>query len=96
MQAREIEDELTDLLHSFDVEIIKGRDYVQVRSKNVNKGVFVTQVLEAVKRKSNIEIELVVCIGDDTTDESMYIIHKSDYCVGLKLLLLMQIIHQQN
>lgn len=62
----------------------------------MNKGVFVTQVLEAVKRKSNIEIELVVCIGDDTTDESMYIIHKSDYCVGLKLLLLMQIIHQQN
>lgn len=62
----------------------------------MNKGVFVTQVLEAVKRKSNIEIELVVCIGDDTTDESMYIIYKSDYCVGLKLLLLMQIIHQQN
>lgn len=79
MQAREIEDELTDLLHSFDVEIIKGRDYVQVRSKNVNKGVFVTQVLEAVKRKNNTEIELVICIGDDTTDESMYLVYKIDY-----------------
>lgn len=42
-----------------------------MRPRNVNKGVFVTQVLEALKRNNNIEIELVVCIGDDTTDESM-------------------------
>lgn len=67
-----MEDELTNSLHSFDVDIIKGRDYVQVRPRNVNKGVFVTQVLEAVKRINNVEVELVICIGDDTTDESMY------------------------
>lgn len=44
---------------------------MQVRPCNVNKGVFVTQVLEAVKRMNNVEVELVICIGDDTTDESM-------------------------
>lgn len=39
MQAMELEDQLQSALEMFDVEVLKGRDYVQVRPRNVNKGV---------------------------------------------------------
>lgn len=71
MQAMELEDQLKSSLEACDVEVLKGRDYVQVRPNNVNKGVFVTQVLETLRRNYNVEIDLVLCFGDDTTDEAM-------------------------
>ena len=51
--------------------MIKGRDYVQVRPQNVNKGVFITQVLELLRRTYAITLDFVMCVGDDTTDEAM-------------------------
>lgn len=71
MQALELEDQLQAALETFDVEVLKGRDYVQVRPHNVNKGVFVTQVLELLRRTCNAAIDFVMCVGDDTTDEAM-------------------------
>ena len=72
MQAMELEDDLKSTLEAFDVEVLKGRDYVQVRSNAVNKGVLVTQVLETLRRNYNAEVDLVICFGDDTTDEAMW------------------------
>ena len=72
MQAMELEDDLKSTLEAFDVEVLKGRDYVQVRSNAVNKGVLVTQVLETLRRSYNAEVDLVICLGDDTTDEAMW------------------------
>lgn len=46
----ELEDQLRHSLKNYDVDVLKGRDYVQVRPHNVNKGVFVTQVLELLRR----------------------------------------------
>ena len=53
------------------MEVLKGRDYVQVRPRDVNKGVFVTEVLRLLRRAGN-DVELVIAMGDDTTDESMF------------------------
>ena len=72
MQAMELEDDLKSTLEALDVEVLKGRDYVQVRSNAVNKGVLVTQVLETLRRNYNAEVDLVICFGDDTTDEAMW------------------------
>lgn len=71
MQALELEDQLQAALETFDVEVLKGRDYVQVRPRDVNKGVFVTEVLRLLWRAGN-DVELVIAMGDDTTDESMF------------------------
>ena len=72
MQAMELEDNLNSTLEAFDVEVLKGRDYVQVRSSAVSKGVLVTQVLETLRHSYNAEVDLVICLGDDTTDEAMW------------------------
>lgn len=71
MQALELEDQLQAALETFDVEVLKGRDYVQVRPHDVNKGVFVTEVLRLLRRAGN-DVDLVIAMGDDTTDESMF------------------------
>ena len=54
------------------MEIIKGRDYVQVRPSNVSKGVFVTEALRLLRRTVGSDIDFVMCLGDDQTDESMF------------------------
>lgn len=72
MQAMELEDQLQAALEMFDVEVLKGRDYVQVRPKNVNKGVFVREVLGLLNHSTETAIDFVLCMGDDTTDESMF------------------------
>ena len=72
MQAMELEDQLRHSLKNYDVDVLKGRDYVQVRPHDVNKGVFVTQVLELLHRTCNARIDFVMCVGDDTTDEAMW------------------------
>ena len=72
MQAMELEDQLQSALEMFDVEVLKGRDYVQVRPRNVNKGVFVREVLELLNHSSESPVDLVLCMGDDTTDEAMF------------------------
>ena len=65
MQAMELEDQLQSALEMFDVEVLKGRDYVQVRPRNVNKGVFVREVLELLNHSSESPVDLVLCMGDD-------------------------------
>ena len=72
MQAIELEDQLQSALEMFDVEVLKGRDYVQVRPRNVNKGVFVREVLELLNHSSESAVDFVLCMGDDTTDEAMF------------------------
>ena len=74
IQAIQLEDELNSSLERFDVEITKGRDYVQVRPNNVNKGAFVSQVLAILQNHYHADIEFVLCMGDDTTDESMQVL----------------------
>ena len=71
-QAIELEDQLHTSLDTFNVEIIKGRDYVQVRPSNVSKGGFVTEALRLLRRTIGCDIDFVMCLGDDQTDESMF------------------------
>ena len=71
MQAMELEDQLRTSLEGYHVDVLKGRDYVQVRPQNVSKGVFITQVLELLRRTYSITLDFVMCVGDDTTDEAM-------------------------
>jgi trehalose 6-phosphate synthase/phosphatase len=70
-QAKELSSHLKELLFGFDVEVIDGKGYVEVKLKNINKGVAVEKVLTRVA-KLNGDADFVLCIGDDRSDEDMF------------------------
>mmetsp|Transcript_27863 Transcript_27863/g.31931 ORF Transcript_27863/g.31931 Transcript_27863/m.31931 type:complete len:1287 (+) Transcript_27863:196-4056(+) len=76
LQARELEDHLSNVLRSFAVDILHGGveegGYVEVRPKGVNKGVVSTHILKNVSKIYNWEkIDFALILGDDHCDEPM-------------------------
>ena len=76
LQARELEDHLSNVLRSFAVDILHGGveegGYVEVRPKGVNKGVVATHILKSVPKMSTWEkIDFLLVLGDDHCDEPM-------------------------
>jgi len=79
LQARELEDHLSNVLRSYPVDILHGGieegGYVEVRPKGVNKGVFAQKVIrnfdKFVSPGSNARIDFALVLGDDHCDEPM-------------------------
>lgn len=68
-QAKEMHDHLESILASFNVQVISGHGWLQVRLANVNKGNMVKHVLECM---GDTKPDFVLCCGDDRTDEDMF------------------------
>lgn len=51
MQAQDLEDNLTESLEAFPVEVLRGIDYIEVRPKGVNKGAFIKHMLHYYEAK---------------------------------------------
>jgi trehalose 6-phosphate synthase/phosphatase len=60
--------ELEEILTSQPVHVHRGKKVIEVKSMNANKGFFVQQWLQQQDNKPDV----VVAIGDDTTDEDMF------------------------
>lgn len=76
LQARELEDHLSNVLRSFAVDILHGGveegGFVEVRPKGVNKGVVATHILKNISKISNWDkIDFSLVLGDDHCDEPM-------------------------
>ncbi len=76
LQARELEDHLSNVLRSFAVDILHGGveegGFVEVRPKGVNKGVVATHILKNIPKITNWEkIDFSLVLGDDHCDEPM-------------------------
>lgn len=79
MQARELEDHLSNVLRSYPVDILHGGKeeggFVEVRPKGVNKGVFAMKVIRKfdkfVAPGSNSRVDFALVLGDDFCDEPM-------------------------
>ena len=65
-KAQELLPMLADVASNLPVEVQPGNAIVEIRSLQVSKGHAVRHFTE------NQPYELIVCIGDDTTDESMF------------------------
>ena len=65
-KANELIGELTEVISNLPVEIHHGRKIVEVSSQYVNKGLAMARFLNEKK------YELVLCAGDDKTDETMF------------------------
>lgn len=60
--------ELEETLTSQPVQVHRGKKVIEVKSINANKGFFVNQWIQKMENKPDV----VVAIGDDTTDEDMF------------------------
>jgi len=58
----------------WDVEVMPGKANIEVRPKFVNKGEIAKRLVEAYGDDAGAAPELVLCLGDDTTDEGEYIL----------------------
>lgn len=66
--ANKLSLELEDNLTNQPVQVIRGKKVIEVKSVNANKGYFVEQWLQRMEYLPDI----VIAIGDDTTDEDMF------------------------
>lgn len=78
LQARELEDHLSNVLRSYPVDILHGGveegGYVEVRPKGVNKGVFAMKAIccfHKLTTKPDAQVEFALVLGDDHCDEPM-------------------------
>lgn len=76
LQARELEDHLSNVLRTYSVDILHGGveegGFVEVRPKGVNKGVVALHILKNIPKISTWEkIDFALVLGDDHCDEPM-------------------------
>jgi len=76
LQARELEDHLSNCLRGFAVDILHGGmeegGYVEVRPKGVNKGVLAMKVIKNFPAIGQIDkVDFALTLGDDHCDEPM-------------------------
>jgi trehalose 6-phosphate synthase/phosphatase len=70
----------TGVLKHFPVEVLNGKDYLEVRPAGVNKGVMVERIYKRMHKEfkgnkmkaSQKAVDFVLCIGDDDSDEKMF------------------------
>lgn len=73
-QAKEMHDHLESLLAVYNVQVISGHGWLQVRLSTVNKGKMVSKLLNEMKEKP----DFILCCGDDRTDEDMFAVLGND------------------
>lgn len=67
-QAKEMHDHLESILTPFDVQVVNGQGWLQVRLANVNKGEMVRHIMAEMDESP----DFILCVGDDRTDEDMF------------------------
>ncbi|TYZ65640.1 hypothetical protein PybrP1_000591 [[Pythium] brassicae (nom. inval.)] len=72
LQAKELHDQLNQVLEHFHVEVITGTDYLEVRPEGVDKGVIVDRIMSTIESTSGNYVDFVLCVGDDSSDEFMF------------------------
>ena len=63
--------ELNNLVNKYNLKIVNGKGFMEIIAFGVNKGYFVGyKIKEYIKKKKNLDF--ILCIGDDTSDEKMF------------------------
>ena len=71
IQANEVSVHLLNFFGDTKLDVVIGKDYVEIKPKNINKGFFISQIL--LKNLENNDIpDFIFAIGDDTSDEEMF------------------------
>mmetsp|Transcript_3481 Transcript_3481/g.8101 ORF Transcript_3481/g.8101 Transcript_3481/m.8101 type:complete len:544 (+) Transcript_3481:148-1779(+) len=59
------------LMHGYPIAVVHGKGYVEVKRSDVDKGVAVSRVLKEMQNQLG-QIDFILCIGDDRSDEDMF------------------------
>jgi len=60
------------LMHGYPVMVVNGKGYVEVKRRDVNKGLAVERVLDRIDAHLGQPVDFALCIGDDRSDEDMF------------------------
>lgn len=72
LQAKELQDQLTQVLEPFPVEVLMGGEYLEVRPEGVDKGNMVDRIISTIESTNERHADFILCIGDDKSDEFMF------------------------
>lgn len=62
---------LHNLIPNFQIDVVRGKFYLEVKPKNINKGYFISKILRNYINKG-IYPDFIMAMGDDTSDEDMF------------------------
>jgi len=71
IQANEINTHLQNIYENCKLDIVNGKGYVEIKPRNVNKGYFISHILNNEFLESTLP-DFILTIGDDTSDEEMF------------------------
>lgn len=72
LQANALQTDLEEVLRDFPVTIIRKKGLLEIVPEGLNKGVVARQILTQDASIHHDHPDFLFCIGDDTTDESMF------------------------
>lgn len=72
LQANSLQNDLEDVLRDQPVTIIRKKGLLEIVPEGLNKGVVARQILTQDAGINRGHPDFLFCIGDDTTDESMF------------------------
>ncbi|RQM16577.1 hypothetical protein B5M09_001450 [Aphanomyces astaci] len=72
MQAAELYEHLSQLLKKDKVAIARGKGFVEVHRFGVNKAIAISMVLTFCKDKAGASPDMILCVGDDESDEPAF------------------------
>ncbi|TYZ58607.1 hypothetical protein PybrP1_005938, partial [[Pythium] brassicae (nom. inval.)] len=71
LQAAELKEHLEGVFQGWPLDIIQGKDYIEVRPEGVGKGKVIERILGKMRVDGN-PADFVLCLGDDVADELMF------------------------
>ncbi|HDS06173.1 MAG TPA: bifunctional alpha,alpha-trehalose-phosphate synthase (UDP-forming)/trehalose-phosphatase [Bacteroides sp.] len=66
IRARDLKDELTARIINMELQIVEGRDVIEIKPSGMNKGI---AALDAIAGRN---YDFIMAVGDDWTDETMF------------------------
>ncbi|KAG1692802.1 hypothetical protein DVH05_024417 [Phytophthora capsici] len=72
LQANSLQNDLEEVIRDLPVNIIRKKGLLEIVPEGLNKGVIARQILTQDAAISHGHPDFLFCIGDDTTDESMF------------------------
>lgn len=70
-QARDLVSHLESSLKLKDCEVVEGIGYVEIRPRGIDKGTTIYRVLQRVNERKG-QVDFLITIGDDASDEKMF------------------------
>lgn len=68
---RDLQTQISKLTAQYDtLDVRKGKKSIEARVKGITKGYIIKEILNTCERD---EVDFVMCIGDDVTDEDMFV-----------------------